>query len=164
MGVPNPPPPPPPPLHYPYQYQLPNQPHTPAILHYPFLNTPSIVAPTTTPVDWPATQSTTVPPLLPLSSQTKTGTKLIPSHKATTKRVFHGKRSSIFRLGAKTFTLSFDGGRVAPYQIKERRGRFHGSLWLGMPGLKRLLDVIEQVRNTRDKSGFLSSFAATTVP
>ena len=57
-------------------------------------------------------------------------------------------------MGAKTFTLSFDGERVAPYQIKERRGCFHGSLWLGMPGLKRLLDVIEQVRNTRDKSGF----------
>jgi hypothetical protein len=56
-------------------------------------------------------------------------------------------------VGTKTFTLSFDGGRAAPYQIKERRGKFHGSLWLNMVGLKWLLDVIEQVKVKDDKSG-----------
>jgi hypothetical protein len=57
-------------------------------------------------------------------------------------------------VGAKTFTLSFDGGRVAPYQIKERRSRFQGSLWLNMNGLKWLLGVIEQVRLKEEKKGF----------
>ena len=33
------------------------------------------------------------------------------------------------------FTLGFDGGRVDPYHIMERRGRFKGSLWLGIKGL-----------------------------
>uniref|UniRef100_A0A2N9HAV5 Endonuclease/exonuclease/phosphatase domain-containing protein n=1 Tax=Fagus sylvatica TaxID=28930 RepID=A0A2N9HAV5_FAGSY len=51
-------------------------------------------------------------------------------------------------------SLLFDGGRVAPYLIKERRGRFQGSLWLNMIGLKWLLGVIEQVRLKDDKKGF----------
>ncbi len=38
--------------------------------------------------------------------------------------------------------------------IKERRGRFQGSLWLNMIGLKWLLGVIEQVRLKDDKKGF----------
>ena len=57
-------------------------------------------------------------------------------------------------MGTKIFTLSFDRGRVAPYQIKERRGKFHGSLWLNMVGVKWLLDVIEQVKTKTEKSGF----------
>ena len=57
-------------------------------------------------------------------------------------------------MGTKIFTLSFAGGRVAPYQIKERKGKFHGSLWLNMVGLKWLLDAIEQVKVKADKSGF----------
>jgi hypothetical protein len=51
-------------------------------------------------------------------------------------------------------SLLFDGGRVAPYLIKERRGRFQGSLWLNMIGLKWLLGVIEKVRLKDDKKGF----------
>ena len=42
---------------------------------------------------------------------------------------------AVFRVGAKNFTLAFDGGRTAPYHIKERRGKFFGSLWLGHDGL-----------------------------
>ena len=42
---------------------------------------------------------------------------------------------AVFRVGAKNFTLAFDGGRMAPYHIKERRGKFFGSLWLGHDGL-----------------------------
>ena len=57
-------------------------------------------------------------------------------------------------MGTKTFTLSFDAGRVAPYQIKERRGKFHGLLWLNMFGLKWLLKVIEEVKVKAEKSGF----------
>ena len=64
------------------------------------------------------------------------------------------KQSSIFRVGAKTFTLSFDGGWAAPYLIKERRGRFFGSLWLNLFGLKWLLGVIEQIWLKEDKKGF----------
>jgi hypothetical protein len=65
-----------------------------------------------------------------------------------------GRQSSVFQMGAKTFTLVFDGGRVAPYLIRERRGRFKGSLWLNLIGLKWLLGVIEQVRLKDDKKGF----------
>jgi hypothetical protein len=63
-------------------------------------------------------------------------------------------QSSVFRVGAKTFNLSFDGGRAAPYLIKERRGRFQGSLWLNLLGLKWLLGVMEEVRIKENKKGF----------
>jgi hypothetical protein len=79
---------------------------------------------------------------------------MTPSTSSRLSRMPSGKKSSVFRLGAKTFTLSFDGGWVAPYQIKEQRGRFQSSLWLKMFGLKWLLGVIEQVRLKDDKKGF----------
>uniref|UniRef100_A0A2N9IMC9 Reverse transcriptase domain-containing protein n=1 Tax=Fagus sylvatica TaxID=28930 RepID=A0A2N9IMC9_FAGSY len=51
-------------------------------------------------------------------------------------RVGKGSTEAFFRVGAKRFTLAFDGGRSAPYHIRERRGKFVGSLWLGFEGLQ----------------------------
>jgi hypothetical protein len=50
-------------------------------------------------------------------------------------KVGRGSKNAFFRVGAKCFTLAFDGGRFSPYHITERRGKFGGSLWLGFEGL-----------------------------
>ena len=55
---------------------------------------------------------------------------------------------------AKHFTLDFDGGRSAPYHIKERRGKFVGSLWLGFKGLQWLLTEWATLRSCADLKGF----------
>jgi hypothetical protein len=70
-----------------------------------------------------------------------------------------GREKSIFRLDAKTFFLDFDGGRVDPYNIKECRGRFQGSIWVGLGGLKWLLEVLGKLRNPHHNSqGFFQFF------
>jgi hypothetical protein len=55
---------------------------------------------------------------------------------------------NIFIIDSKTFTLGFDGGRTDPYHIMERRGRFRGSLWLGLGGLRWLVNVLLKLRNS----------------
>jgi hypothetical protein len=57
-------------------------------------------------------------------------------------------------VGAKRFTLAFDGGRSAPYHITERRGKFGGSLWLGFEGLQWLLAEWASLRTCPDLKGF----------
>ena len=106
------------------------------------------MAPTPPSTEWLATHSILQHP--PSSEKQEPSLK----HQPITQSTPSGKKSSVFQLGAKTFTLLFDGGRVAPYLIKERRGRFQGSLWLNLNGLKWLLGVIEQVRLKKDKKGF----------
>uniref|UniRef100_A0A2N9GJ10 Reverse transcriptase zinc-binding domain-containing protein n=1 Tax=Fagus sylvatica TaxID=28930 RepID=A0A2N9GJ10_FAGSY len=62
---------------------------------------------------------------------------------------------AFFRIDAKHFTLGFDGGRVDPYQIIETRGKFRGSLWLGIDGLHWVLGVVGIVRDpVTTKEGF----------
>ena len=57
-------------------------------------------------------------------------------------------------MGAKRFTLAFDGDRSAPYHIMERRGKFVGSLWLGFEGLRWLLAEWVFLRTCIDLKGF----------
>lgn len=47
-----------------------------------------------------------------------------------------------FRIDSKTFSLGFDGGRVDPYHIMERKCLFKGSLWLSLRGLRWVLGEI----------------------
>jgi hypothetical protein len=53
-----------------------------------------------------------------------------------------------FCIDSKMFKLAFDGGRVDPYHIMERRGRFRGSLWVGITGLRWILDIFAKIRTT----------------
>ncbi len=53
-----------------------------------------------------------------------------------------------FCIDSKAFKLAFDGGRVDPYHIMERRGRFRGSLWIGITGLRWMLDNFVTIKNT----------------
>uniref|UniRef100_A0A2N9IM54 non-specific serine/threonine protein kinase n=1 Tax=Fagus sylvatica TaxID=28930 RepID=A0A2N9IM54_FAGSY len=106
------------------------------------------VAPTPPSTEWPATHSILQHP--PYAERQEPSL----THQPIAQSMPSSKKSSVFRLGAKSFTLLFDGGRVSPYLIKERRGRFQGSLWLNLIGLKWLLGVIEQVRLKEDKKGF----------
>uniref|UniRef100_A0A2N9FRJ8 Reverse transcriptase domain-containing protein n=1 Tax=Fagus sylvatica TaxID=28930 RepID=A0A2N9FRJ8_FAGSY len=47
------------------------------------------------------------------------------------------------------------GGRANPYNILKRRGRYRGSLWVGLTGLRWLLDVFARLRNpNQTKEGF----------
>jgi hypothetical protein len=57
-------------------------------------------------------------------------------------------------VGAKFFSLAFEGGRAAPYHITEKRGRYFGSLWLGLQSLKWLLTTWGVLRQTEDLKGF----------
>ncbi len=61
---------------------------------------------------------------------------------------------ALFLVGAKNFLLTFDGGRTAPYHITERRGKFFGSLWLGLAGLQWLLAEWASLRQVADSKGF----------
>ena len=58
---------------------------------------------------------------------------------------------NVFSIDAKAFTLVFDGGRLDPYNIKERRGHFRRSLWVGLEGLRWLLDVFIMLQNPNKK-------------
>jgi hypothetical protein len=57
-------------------------------------------------------------------------------------------------VGAKQFFFDFDGGRTAPYHITEKRGRFVGSLWLGLKSLHWLIATWGLLRQTEDLKGF----------
>lgn len=63
-----------------------------------------------------------------------------------------------FRVGAKHFSLAFDGGRTAPYHIIEKRGRYVGSLWLGLNSLKWILKTWDELRQSLELKGFFSIF------
>ena len=52
-----------------------------------------------------------------------------------------------FSIDSKVFKLAFDGGRVDPYNITERRVRFRGSLWLSIEGLRWMLDIFIKLQN-----------------
>jgi hypothetical protein len=60
----------------------------------------------------------------------------------------------VFRVGAKNFSLAFDGGRAAPYHILEKRRKFVGSLWLGLESLKWVLTTWNVLRKCMDLKGF----------
>uniref|UniRef100_A0A2N9F2D7 Reverse transcriptase domain-containing protein n=1 Tax=Fagus sylvatica TaxID=28930 RepID=A0A2N9F2D7_FAGSY len=64
----------------------------------------------------------------------------------TIKRVQPEGNGNTFIIDSKTFTLGFDGGRTDPYHIMERRGRFRGSLWLGLGGLRWLVNTLLKIR------------------
>ena len=63
----------------------------------------------------------------------------------------HVSGGNAFSIDSKAFTLGFDGGRMDPYHIMERRGRFHGSLWVGLGGLCWLLDMLAKLYNQTQK-------------
>jgi hypothetical protein len=65
-----------------------------------------------------------------------------------------GSRVCSFRVGAKLFSFDYDGGRTAPYHIIEKRGRFIGSLWLGLKSLQWLINTWELLRQAEDLKGF----------
>ena len=57
-------------------------------------------------------------------------------------------------MGAKSFSLAFDGGHTAPYHIFEKRRKFVGSLWLGLDKLKWLLQTWVLLRQNSELKGF----------
>ena len=60
----------------------------------------------------------------------------------------------MFRIGAKNFFLAFDGGRAALYHIIEKRGKFVGSLWLGLDSLRWVLKTWGLLRQETELKGF----------
>jgi hypothetical protein len=66
---------------------------------------------------------------------------------------------NVFSIDSKSFTLGFSGGIVDPYHIMERRGRFRGSLWVGLGGLCWILDVMVKLCTPTHKlEGFFEFF------
>ena len=55
---------------------------------------------------------------------------------------------------AKSFFLVFDGGCTAPYHIIEKRGKFVGSLWLGVDNLRWVLQTWGLLQKSLELKGF----------
>uniref|UniRef100_A0A2N9EUT4 Uncharacterized protein n=1 Tax=Fagus sylvatica TaxID=28930 RepID=A0A2N9EUT4_FAGSY len=91
-------------------------------------------------------------PTLPNPSPTLRKVTLPPTIRG--KHVASGRREGLFRVGAKNFSLAFDGGRAAPYHILEKRRKFVGSLWLGLKSLKWVLTTWNVLRQCMDLKGF----------
>jgi hypothetical protein len=70
------------------------------------------------------------------------GTRNVAQHRGD-----EASGGNAFCIDSKAFTLTFDGGRADPYNIKERRGRYRGSLWVGLSELRWILDVFVKLRN-----------------
>ena len=56
-------------------------------------------------------------------------------------------RRKPFRIDSKLFTLGFDGGRADSYHIMETKGRFQGSVWLGIKGLQWTLGELRKLQH-----------------
>jgi hypothetical protein len=69
-----------------------------------------------------------------------------PHHTPNPAKHRGGKKTigNAFCIGSK----AFDGGRMDPYNIMEQKGHFQGSLWVGLSGLRWLLDVFAKLRNS----------------
>ena len=56
-----------------------------------------------------------------------------------------GGNLSSFCIDSKAFYLAFNGGRVDSYSINERRGKFHGSVWVGWSGLEWIIACLVEL-------------------
>ena len=75
-----------------------------------------------------------------------------PMHASGTSRTVEhrGDRArggNVFCIDSKAFRLTFDGGKEYPYNITECQGRYRGSLWVGLRGLRWILEVFVKLRN-----------------
>uniref|UniRef100_A0A2N9J4B7 Reverse transcriptase domain-containing protein n=1 Tax=Fagus sylvatica TaxID=28930 RepID=A0A2N9J4B7_FAGSY len=106
------------------------------------------------PYDIPNTTSNIAP--------NKTPPVTIPPLSSGKPSILDGIRHS-FRIDAKYFTMLFDGGRNDPYHIIERRGHFHGSIWISANGLHWLTGVWDKLCSVNDQpEGFLNPFEMET--
>ena len=70
-----------------------------------------------------------------------------PTQSKPTKPKYSKVCGAPFCIDSKIFTLGFKGGWVDPYHIIERRGRFKGSLWLGIKGLRWALGELGKLNS-----------------
>uniref|UniRef100_A0A2N9GQ47 Reverse transcriptase domain-containing protein n=1 Tax=Fagus sylvatica TaxID=28930 RepID=A0A2N9GQ47_FAGSY len=129
----------------------------------PSITTPSSLPPTNWPyTSFPQYQPTYVPgqPVLknPLTQSTSSlpppyispSLPYIPPSQTKPKPIHYPKsevRGPSFRIDSKLFSLGFDGGRFDPYHVMERRGKFQGSLWLGLRGLRWALEEMGKLKD-----------------
>ena len=73
----------------------------------------------------------------------------MPLHISDPKPSPHVRRGSIgsFRIDSKTFSFSFDGGRIDSYAILESRQNFKSSVWLSRKGMKWVLSCFTDIRD-----------------
>ena len=73
----------------------------------------------------------------------------MPLHISDPKPSPHVRRGSIgsFRIDSKTFSFSFDGGRVDSYAILESRQNFKSFVWLSRKGMKWVLSCFTDIRD-----------------
>ncbi len=116
---------------------FPSQPHPPQLWTYPQYSY--------------ATQPSQPPYTIPINLPIKRPPQQLrpPKNQASM-----GVRKSMFCVGAKNFFLAFDGGRAAPYHIIEKRGKFVGSLWLGLDSLRWVLKTWGLLRQETELKGF----------
>uniref|UniRef100_A0A2N9HPF7 Endonuclease/exonuclease/phosphatase domain-containing protein n=1 Tax=Fagus sylvatica TaxID=28930 RepID=A0A2N9HPF7_FAGSY len=84
---------------------------------------------------------------VPTKTQTHTPNTNQPIHTYSHSRSDKETGGNVFCIDSKAFKLNFDGGRMDPYNITERRGRYRGSIWVSNLGLRWLLDVFVKLRD-----------------
>ena len=87
------------------------------------------------------------PPLLPVISLPKIVTKPVSNLNTSTSLSGHGGRKSPFRIDAKLFSFSFNGGRHDSYAVYESNRHVKHTIWVGRKGLEWILSCFADIRD-----------------
>ena len=87
------------------------------------------------------------PPQLPVISLPKTVTKPVSNLITSTSLSGHGGRKSSFRIDAKLFSFSFNGGRHDSYAVHESSRHVKHTIWVGHKGLEWILSSYADIRD-----------------
>uniref|UniRef100_A0A2N9I4J4 Reverse transcriptase domain-containing protein n=1 Tax=Fagus sylvatica TaxID=28930 RepID=A0A2N9I4J4_FAGSY len=142
--------------HQPPSFNLPPQ-INPVPYFGSFSPQPPIYFPHDTHTPYPSQPSLPINPIAPKLthiSQPRTHQPQTSGRQALGRQASKGVQKHSFRVGAKLFSLAFDGGRTAPYQVIEKRGKYVGSLWLGLNSLKWILKTWDELRQSLELKGF----------
>ena len=87
------------------------------------------------------------PPSLPVIFLPKTITKPVSILNTSTSLSCHGGRKSPFRIDAKLFSFSFNGGRHDSYVVHESSRHVKHTIWVGRKGLEWILSYFADIRD-----------------
>ena len=87
------------------------------------------------------------PPLLPIISLPKTDTKPASNLNTSPNFLVQGGRKIPFRIDAKFFSFSFNGGRHDSYAIHESSRHVKHTIWLRCKGLEWILSCFVDIRD-----------------
>ena len=93
----------------------------------------------------PNKPSVPTPPPVPVISLPKTVIKLVSNLDTSPSLSDHGGRKSPFRIDAKLFSFSFNGGRHDSYVVHESSRHVKHTIWVGRKGLEWILSCFADI-------------------